>query len=274
MCSERYVRYVHLCARRSKEKSEGPNQTMQATDKKTVTAFGLLCGPRLVSPQSENQGAQAPVPWVSTDLRILRPDPTWRLAPDCEINGRCYRKLDPEYFAWLRSRMVEVKAGFEAGRVDAAAFHELRGRFNTLQREAIALFGENALQNALRAFRVADYRPPAPEPLCPAPGAKQQAFPEQATRPDGAQSRAVAEAAVDAIREEALALGWTRGLRYGRSASGEPGLRRDLVTALSRSGTRVGKVTRQWIEIIGPPPVENRLRFYNPDVEQPWVKPV
>ena len=72
-------------------------------------------------------------PWVSTDLRILRPDPTWRLAPDCEINGRCYRKLDPEYFAWLRSRMVEVKAGFEAGRVSKAAFDELRRRFNELQ---------------------------------------------------------------------------------------------------------------------------------------------
>ncbi len=83
---------------------------MQASDKQTVTPFGLLCGPRLGSPQSERQRAQTVTPWVSTDLRILRPEPNWRLAPDCEINGRCYRKLDPEYFACLRSRLLEVKA--------------------------------------------------------------------------------------------------------------------------------------------------------------------
>lgn len=34
------------------------------------------------------------------------------------------------------------------------------------------------------------------------------------------------------------------------------------------------EVTRQSIELIGPPPSETRTRFYNPDVEQPWVKPV
>ena len=163
MCSERYVRYVHLCARRSKEKSEGPNQTMQATDKKTVTAFGLLCGPRLGSPQSENQRARAPVPWVSTDLRILRPEPAWRLAPDFAMDARCYRKLDPEYFAWLRSRMLEVSAAHKAGRVSQAAFDELRRRFNELQESAIALFGETALQDAIRASGFSRYRPPAPD---------------------------------------------------------------------------------------------------------------
>ena len=44
------------------------------------------------------------------------------------------------------------------------------------------------------------------------------------------------------------------------------------MTALLRPGTRIGQITRQWIEIISPPPHENTLRFYNPDVEQPWVK--
>ena len=247
---------------------------MQATDKKTVTAFGLLCGPRLGSPQSENQGAQAPVPWVSTDLRILRPDPTWRLAPDCTVDARCYRKLDPEYFAWLRSRMLEVRAAHKAGRVSQAAFDELRRRFNELQEIAIALFGEMTLQNALRAFRVADYRPPAPDAFSGRSGAKEQAIPERAARPDGARLRAGAEVAVEAIRDQALALGWTHERLYGRPASDQPGQRGDLVTALLRPGTRIGEVTRQWIEIIGPPPYENILRFYNPDVEQPWVKPV
>jgi hypothetical protein len=37
-------------------------------------------------------------------------------------------------------------------------------------------------------------------------------------------------------------------------------------------GWRIGRVTRQAIELIGPPPAEPRMRFYNPDVEQPWVR--
>jgi len=213
-------------------------------------------------------------PWVSTDLQTIHPKAIWRLAPDCEINGRCYRKLDPEYFAWLRSRMLEVKAAHKAGRVPQAAFDELRARFNELQETAIALFGEKALQDALRALRAAEYRPPAPDAFSGRCGAKGKAFSEQAARPDGARYRAAAESAVDAVRGQALEVGWTRETLYGRSAPGLPGIRRDLVTAMCRPGIRIGQVTRQWIAIIGPPPHENILRLYNPDVEQPWVKHV
>ena len=211
------------------------------------------------------------VPWVSTDLRILRPEPAWRLAPDFTVDARCYRKLDPEYFAWLRRRMLEVKAAHKAGRVPQVAFDELRTRFNELQENAIALFGEKAIQDAMRALRVAEYRPPAPDAFSGRSDAKEHAISDRAAQPDGARSRAGAEAAVDAVRDQALELGWTRESLYGRSAPGKPGIRRDLVTAICRPGTRIGQVTRQWIEIIGPPPHENILRLYNPDVEQPWV---
>ena len=247
---------------------------MQATDKKTVTAFGLLCGPRLGSPQSENQRARAPVPWVSTDLRILRPEPAWRLAPDFAMDARCYRKLDPEYFAWLRSRMLEVSAAHKAGRVSQAAFDELRRRFNELQENAIALFGETALQDAIQASGFSRYRPPAPDAPSGRSGAKEQVASEKAARPDGARSRAGAEAAVDAVRDRALELGWTHERLYGRPASSGAGNQQCLTSALHRPGTRIGQVTRQWIEIIGPPPRENILRLYNPDVEQPWVKTI
>ena len=216
--------------------------------------------------------AEISVPWVSTDLRILRPEPTWRLAPDCEINGRCYRKLDPDYFAWLRSRMLEVKAAHKAGRVAQVAYDELRTRFNAIQDTAIALFGEKALQNALRTLRAAECRPPAPDAFPGRSGAKQEPFPEQAARPDGARSRAAAEATVDAIRDQALEVGWTRESLYGRSVSSGAGNEQCLTSALGRPGTRIGQVTRQWIAIIGPPPHENILRLYNPDVEQPWVR--
>ena len=212
--------------------------------------------------------------WVSTDLRILRPEPTWRLAPDFTVDARCYRKLDPEYFAWLRRRMLEVKAAHKAGRVSQAAFDELRTRFNELQENAIALFGEKALQGATRASGFSKYRPPAPDAPSGPSGAKEPLFSERAARPDGARSRAGAEAAVDAVRDRALELGWTHERLYGRPASSGAGNQQCLTSALRRPGTRIGQVTRQWIEIIGPPPRENSLRLYNPDVEQPWVKTI
>jgi hypothetical protein len=247
---------------------------MQTIEKQSVNTIGLVCGPCVGSPPSESEKAPRPVPWVSTDLRILRPEPTWRLAPDFTTDERCYRKLDPEYFAWLRSRMLEVKAAHKAGRVPQAAFDELRTRFNELQEVAIALFGQQALQDALRAPRVAEYRPPALDAFPGRSAAKLGVSCERAARPDSARYRAAAESAVDAVRGQALEVGWTRESLYGRSAPGLPGIRRDLVTAICRPGTRIGQITRQWIEIIGPPPHENILRLYNPDVEQPWVKHV
>jgi hypothetical protein len=170
--------------------------------------------------------------------------------------------------------MLEVKAAHKAGRVPQVAFDELRTRFNELQENAIALFGEKAIQDAMRALRVAEYRPPAPDAFSGRSGAKEHAVSDRAARPDGARSRAGAEAAVDAVRDQALELGWTRESLYGRSTSSEAGNQQCLTSALRRTGTRIGQVTRQWIEIIGPPPRENILRLYNPDVEQPWVKTI
>ena len=48
--------------------------------------------------------------------------------------------------------------------------------------------------------------------------------------------------------------------------------RDDGLVCFLEDDQRIGEVTRQSIEIIGPPPKENRLRFYNPDVDQPWLK--
>ena len=41
-----------------------------------------------------------------------------------------------------------------------------------------------------------------------------------------------------------------------------------------KPGDRIGEVTLQSIEIIHPLPSEVRHRFYNPDVDQPWIRRV
>ncbi|MDP9053807.1 MAG: hypothetical protein M3N93_05820 [Acidobacteriota bacterium] len=87
--------------------------------------------------------------WVSTDLKMWWPrDPSF-IARDCQIDDRCFRRLDPEYFAWLRARTISVSAAVASGRVSADAFEELRRSLYAVQAWAIDAFGEEGLREAL-----------------------------------------------------------------------------------------------------------------------------
>jgi len=188
-------------------------------------------------------------------------------ARDVQINDRCYRRLDPEYFAWLRHRMGAVRKAFTAGNVPGDVYEPLRRRFNEIQVRAIDLFGEPALLAAVAAIDPEMYRPPLAEVE---PPARQEPAPRVRAERD---RLACARELVNAIRDEALALGWTTDGLY-RSENNE---RRPFgggygVVCYIERGWRLGQVTRQSIELIGPPPAEPRKRFYNPDVEQPWVR--
>lgn len=80
-----------------------------------------------------------------------------------------------------------------------------------------------------------------------------------------------AVAKVDAIREQALALGWSeRRLYQNRGQFRFPYGEDYSLVCFIGDAQRIGAVTKEYIEIVGPPPRENRLRFYNPDVPQPW----
>lgn len=110
----------------------------------------LRCGDSSISVPAESPRVPADCNdsetlWVSTDLKTWCPrDPSF-IARDCQINDRCYRRLDPEYFAWLKLKMHGVKAAADAGRVPAEAFDEVRQRFNEVQNRAIEAFGERTL---------------------------------------------------------------------------------------------------------------------------------
>jgi len=190
--------------------------------------------------------------------------PEW-LARDFQIDDTVYRRLDPQYYAWLRSRMVLAKAAATAGRLDATAFEGLRIRFNALHEWAAQHFGEEQLLAAVRAFRACDYKLPMPEydgPRVPARPRKSGV--------DHISSEVIAT--VDAISEQALSLGWCRERLYGTGGDGIFDPQRGLVCFLT-PGDQIGEVTTRSIEIIRPLPTEVRQRFYNPDVEQPWIRP-
>lgn len=209
------------------------------------------------------------VPWVSTDLKTWCPRDPGRIASDVQINDRCYRRLDPAYFAWLRTRMHEVKAAFDAGRVQALAFEELRQRFNGIQTCAVELFGEEALLEAVRMLDPRRYRPPMPDEF-----ERPRAVDPGSVRPDLAFERlARAKSLVDVIRDQALSLGWTEeSLYFCEGYERRPYAAGYGLACYISDADKIGEVTRGSIEIIGPPPREVRARFYNQAVEQPWIR--
>jgi hypothetical protein len=124
------------------------------------------------------------------------------------------------------------------------------------------VFGEQKLLDAVRTLDLETYRPPLPDEF----EKPKSVEPVPARTSPVSERLARARGLVDQIRDQALALGWSIDNLYfcGGYERHPIGPRYGLVC----------EVTRQSIEMIGPPPLEVRNRFYNRDVEQPWVKVV
>jgi len=195
--------------------------------------------------------------FVSTALDAWFTEHAAAFARDVQIDDTAYRLLNPEYYAWLRSKMNLAKMTAEAGQLGRNEYDELRRRFNAMNEWAIALFGERALIDAIRNLDARIYAPPVPEPE----------EPPLSPRPvDVALENAVTM--VDAITEKAMALGWTRESLY-RISTSPFGFNCGLAHFLNASD-RIGEVTTYWIEIIRSNGVRNS--FYNPNVDQPWIR--
>jgi len=200
--------------------------------------------------------------FVSTSLDTWLADNPELFARDVQINDMAYRRLDPEYYAWLRSRMNLAKLAAGAGRITPDAFEELRQKFNAVHEWAIEHFGEAVLQNAVRNLDARIYAPPIAEDDRPVRAVR-------AAKTFAAEAVAV----VDQIRDQALALGWTVDRLYGTGGSSHALFGKACgLAGLLNPTHRIGEVTRQSIEIILPNGA--RQRFYNPEVEQPWIRRV
>lgn len=204
--------------------------------------------------------------FLATSLHVWFTGEPDRFARDFQIDDTVYRRLDPEYYAWLRSRMVLAKKAATTGQLDGAAFEDLRVRFNAVHEWAVEHFGEDKLLAVVRGFRAGDYKPPVAEDEgtgVPVPGVRKSAADDISPE---------AMALVNSISEQALSLGWKRQRLYA-AGSRVFAPDRGLVCFL-KPGDRIGEVTLHSIEIIHPLPSEVRHRFYNPDVDQPWVKKI
>jgi len=98
--------------------------------------------------------------YVATNLSVYRGEVDPGQSGDITIDGLPYRRLDPAYYAWLRSRMEKAKKVHQVGKLDEPSFSALREHFNTIHDEAVRIFGEPALLQAVRSFNPKTY--PAP----------------------------------------------------------------------------------------------------------------
>jgi hypothetical protein len=231
--------------------------------------------------------------YVATDLD------SWETStpePDQDtICERCgYRRLTPRYYAWLRTMMQQAQAAGQKGELAEVDYEALRQRFNAVQAWAIRRFGKEALRQAVRTFDVRGYRPPAMEDPETARHREQGRRTEAKVAAPAASAAAVlaehlhpadgdwrfahsvtpaAVAQVDAVRDQALSLGWTvAGLYQSRGRYRFPaGDHYGLVCFLG-AGDRIGEVSAQSIEIVAPSGTHSRV--YNRDVPQPWIRPI
>jgi hypothetical protein len=224
-----------------------------------------------MSPQPAVATSSAPAHshlFVSTALDTWITEQAAAFARDVQIDDTAYRRLDPEYYAWLRSRMLLAKKAASTGQIGIDAFDELRHRFNTIHQWALDRFGEEALIAAARGFGHCEYHPPVAEPE-PQNRAIVPACPDRNTVVVSPGSAAL----VDAIRDRAFAMGWTHETLYQTRGSLRFPLGSDYgLVCYLKPGDRIGDVTMHSIEIILPNNI--RQRFYNPNVDQPWIRRV
>jgi hypothetical protein len=82
-------------------------------------------------------------------------------------------------------------------------------------------------------------------------------------------------AKVDAIRDEAMACGWSEARLYQNQGRFRFPCGQDYgLVCFVDEDREIGAVTKQSIEIIhgANTPRPSTLRFHNPDVSQPWLK--
>ena len=223
-----------------------------------------------------------PVLYVSTSLDTWQPSQPDLLARDVTLDGVCFRKLDPEYYAWLRYKLTLAEKALEAGKITYEAYGALLTSFNEFHMWAVDRFGRDSLAAAMESTDYRTYVAPGMgafplsdrvKSIAPSPHERPYLYPEEGDWNFLKNVSPSAVAKVDSIREQALSLGWkeprlyqNRG-RFPFSSGHDYGL-----LCFMSDERRIGEVAAKYIEIIGPAPQETRSRFYNPDVDQPWIK--
>jgi hypothetical protein len=118
--------------------------------------------PQAPGPTNNNQQSrQTPALYVATNLAFQFVDNPAGVARDIDVNGVVFRRLDPEYYAFLRSKMKIAQTAHESGQLPEQAWEQLRIRFNDVHRFAKFVWNEEALLEVVKEFNPRVYSAPA-----------------------------------------------------------------------------------------------------------------
>jgi len=223
-----------------------------------------------------------PVLYTATDLSHWVSNNDESFSNAVIICGITFYKLEPGVYAWIHHRMGLAKRAYENKKIKFSAWNILQKRFNVIHRWTIKRFGKTALLASISTFDPKAHKSPC---TSTEPGQESTETIKTLPRPEIQSPRLhrkiydarefahhvspEAVAQVMAIRKKALSLNWSEQKllgntgRFGFPCGDDWGL-----VCFIEHGMRIGKITRQAIEIIQR--TGHSLRFYNPDVEQPW----
>jgi len=220
--------------------------------------------------------------FVSTSMDVVHKGMEHADSEIIYVGNTPHYRLTPLFWAWLRHAFDNATRACETGKLGASTYSELLNRISRIYNTALAQYGTDAIKSAERTFTPAKWkrrRERLGKPQKPAIAEHEQnAIPEPSGSyrypADGTGAyhpvSETAPALVDAIRDQAFASGWTMDQLYRNVGT----VHRDwgLVCYLG-SGDKIGEITRQSIEIIRRSPSGPcALRFYNHEVEQPWLR--
>ena len=234
-----------------------------------------------------NKATQEATLYVATNLESWGTLTPKYYARDVSVDDTCHRRLDPDYYAWLKHKMALARKAADSGRISLSALDKLRARFDGIHTWAVDRFGEDTLRSAIQSLDPKSYSPPIPEtsgqgihypfkPVAPEerlPPDSRFLYPKNGEWQFTQEVSSQAIAKVDAIRDAAISLGWSEARLYQNRGSLRFPYGQDYGLVCFVDGdVRIGEVTQQSIEIVGTTSQHNRLRFYNPDVDQPWLR--
>ncbi|CAM2070250.1 hypothetical protein SCOR_33065 [Sulfidibacter corallicola] len=214
------------------------------------------------------QETSSPAIYVSPRLRYTTIDHPERFGADLLLNDVAYRRLDPDYFAWLRLKMQTVVRAYNEGQISQDAYLAMLTPFAVVQAQAEAEFDRATLDAAWSQMlvRASDYQPPTLERFIEAgavarpqrkgsgdgEAAAETGFlwPEQGNFAFHVPVTEEALSKVRAIENVALSVGWTHEQLYqNRSVFKFPyGQEYGLVCFL-KDNMKIGAVTDKAIEM-------------------------
>ena len=175
---------------------------------------------------AKDSGKRETALYAATNLKSWETDEPHRFARDVGIARTCFRRLDPDHYAWLRHKMDLAKKAASSGRLSAQAFDTLRTRFNVIHAWAMEHLGDEDLRSAVCSLDPKAYAPPRidrldrrqnaapPVPKASSPATRPYLYPRDGDWRFTQRVRTSAVPKVDAIRDQALSLGWREARLY------------------------------------------------------------